>query len=81
MRFESIFLYFCYVSRRYLAHYGSMVSFDLSEIFERHLVTHNNDFRYGGNFSCKVMQVLKQFSMTWNSFAVFVIGLGKFQKI
>ena len=33
-------------------------------------------FRYGGNFSCKVMQVLKQFSMTWNSFAVFVIGLG-----
>ena len=37
--------------------------------------------RYGGNFSCKVMQVLKQFSMTWNSFAVFVIGLGEFLKL
>jgi hypothetical protein len=30
---------------------------------------------YFGNIPCKLCMLLKQFSMAWNSFAVFVIGL------
>ena len=30
---------------------------------------------YFGYFPCKLCMLLKQFSMAWNSFAVFVIGL------
>jgi len=30
---------------------------------------------YFGNIPCKMCQYLKQFSMSWNSFAVFVVGL------